>query len=162
MKIDSKPYGEIEVDTDKIITFSDGLLGFEDVHEYVVIGKEEERPFEWLQAVHDPGLAFVVISPRVVRPDYHLNLGHQDAQELDVDQAENLLVYCLVTIPEDNPDNMTVNLRGPVVINDQTFEGKQIINQDDRYTVRHSLQEELENQAEESQAEQPAEAEDPS
>ena len=152
MEIESKPYGEIEIDSDKIITIKDGLFGFEGEEKFVIIGKEEEQPFEWLQSTEKSDLAFVIVRPRVIRPDYELSLLPEDYQEIGVEDSEEIITYAIVVVP-DNPDNMTVNLKGPVVINQEELVGKQVINQVEEYTVRHRVLEEMNAAPEEAAAE---------
>jgi len=147
MKIDTKPYGTIEVDESKTVTFDQGLFGFEDNTEYVIIGKQEEQPFEWLQSLQDPELAFVIIQPHFIREHYRLSLLPDDLQDVGANDTEDVISYVIVTIPED-PDEMTVNLKGPLIVNQQTFQGKQVINQVEEYTVRHRVVDEAETVSE--------------
>ncbi len=153
MKIESKPYGEIEIDSSKVVTLKGGLFGFEGKQEFVIIGKEEERPFEWLQSVDQPDLAFVIVQPQYIRSDYSLSLLPEDYRDIEANSSEDIITYAIVVVPE-NPDNMTVNLKGPVVINQDNLLGKQVINQVEEYKVRHRVLDELEsNEAEEVTAE---------
>ena len=138
MNIDTKPYGTIEIDQSKTVNFDQGLFGFEDKTDYVIIGKQEEQPFEWLQSLHDPELAFVIIQPHFIRENYQLSVLPDDLQDVGADDTQDVITYVIVTIPED-PDQMTVNLKGPLIVNQQTFQGKQVINQVDEYTVRHRV-----------------------
>lgn len=146
MEIDTKPFGTIEIDEDMIVTLQDGLLGFENREEFVIIGREEEQPFEWLQSVDDDSLAFVVCQANSVLPDYQLSILREDLQDIDASSEEDITVYLIVVVPED-PDEMTVNLKGPVVINSDNYLGKQVINQVDEYGVRHRLLDEIEDQS---------------
>jgi len=57
------------------------------------------------------------------------------------------VTYVIVTIPED-PEEMTVNLKGPVIVNEEEFIGKQVINQVDEYTVRHRVVDEVDEVSE--------------
>ncbi len=149
MKIQSKPYGEIEIEEDKIVTIKDGLFGFEDKEKYVIIGKEEEQPFEWLQAVDQQDLAFVVVQPQLIRPDYQLSVLPEDYRDIEVETSEDFTIYTIVVVPED-PDEMTVNFRGPILINQNNLLGKQVVNQIEEYSVRHKVLDELEGAGEES------------
>jgi flagellar assembly factor FliW len=148
MEIDSKPYGTIEIDESKTVTIKQGLFGFEGSQEYVIIGKKEEQPFEWLQSLDDSDLAFVIVQPHFIRSDYRLSLLPEDLEDVNADSAENLVTYVIVTIPDD-PEDMTVNLKGPVIVNEQEYIGKQVINQVDEYTVRHRVVDEVESMSEE-------------
>lgn len=146
MEIDTKPFGTIEIDKDKIVTLQDGLLGFENREEFVIIGREEEQPFEWLQSVQDGSLAFVVCQAHTILPDYQLSILREDLEDIGADSEEDITVYLIVVVPDD-PDEMTVNLKGPVVINGGNYVGKQVINQVDEYGVRHRLLDEIEDQS---------------
>jgi flagellar assembly factor FliW len=153
MKIESKPYGEIEIDSSKVVTLKGGLFGFEGKDKFVIVGKEEERPFEWLQSVGQPDLAFVIVQPQYIRADYTLSLLPEDYRDIEADSSEDIITYAIVVVPE-NPDNMTVNLKGPIVINQDNLLGKQVINQVEEYKVRHRVLDELEsNEVEEVTAE---------
>lgn len=144
MEIESKPYGNIDIDESKTVTIQQGLFGFEANQDYVIIGKKEEQPFEWLQSLDDPDLAFVIVQPQFIRSDYKLSVLPEDLEDVNADDADKLVTYVIVTIP-DNPENMTVNLKGPVIVNEDEFIGKQVINQVDEYTVRHRVVDEVES-----------------
>ena len=62
--------GSIQVDTDKVINFPDGLIGFEDLKNFVIIDFEEFEPFQWLLSMDDTEITFPIISPILVVQDY--------------------------------------------------------------------------------------------
>lgn len=146
MEIETKPFGSVEIEEDKVLTIKEGLLGFEGKERYALIGREEEQPFEWLQSVEDPTLAFVVCQASAIIPDYQLSMLQEDFNDLDSDDEDNLSIYLIVVVP-DNPSDMTVNMKGPVIINERTFVGKQIINQVEEYGVRHRLLDEVDDES---------------
>jgi len=49
MKVNTKAFGLIEVDDKQKITIPEGLYGFEDYTEYVIMDAENQ-PFYWLQS----------------------------------------------------------------------------------------------------------------
>jgi flagellar assembly factor FliW len=55
-----------------------------------------------------------------------------------------VLIFSIITVPPQNPQMMTANLLGPIVINGCTRRGKQVIVQDEEYTTRHRVVDELE------------------
>ena len=68
---------------------------------------------------------------------------HQsDLEAVGAEKPDNLLVFAIVTIPE-NTSNMTANLQGPVIINPDTNLGRQAISLSEKYTVRHNILVEL-------------------
>jgi flagellar assembly factor FliW len=118
----------VQPDTNKgVIHFPAGLLGFEDVKNYVLLGSPEEAPFLWLQMVDDPNMAFLVISPSVVTEDYQPDINPEDVAFLGLENPQDALVFNIVTMHKDG--SATVNLKGPIVVNRRTLIGKQVIPQ---------------------------------
>jgi flagellar assembly factor FliW len=115
-----------------------GLLGFERIKEYVLIADPEEEPFFWLQVKGDPSLAFIVINPFLVAPDYAPDLPAQDTEFLGLSRPDDALLFNIVTL--HGPGRATVNLKGPIVVNRHTWIGKQVVvsNASD-YSVQHPL-----------------------
>lgn len=138
MKIETKAFGEIEISEKQLLYFKDGVLGFEDIHDYVLIDSIDGGPLYWLQAKHIPEIAFVVIDPKIVVNDYQLEADEKELKELDITNPDDILLFSIVTI-NDDPNNITVNLLGPIVINKKTHQGRQIISTTDKYSVRHPL-----------------------
>jgi len=102
-----------------------GLLGFEQYKSFALVTKPEEEPFLWLQVVEEPKLAFLVMSPFVVVPDYQPDLCQEDARFLDLQSAEDPLIFNIVTVR--GAQQATVNLKGPIVLNRRTLVAKQVI-----------------------------------
>lgn len=141
--VKTRPYGEIEIDERQIIDFPEGIFGFSDVKRFALLDTQDETsPLKWLQAVDEPELAFVVIRPVDFMKEYELAVSAGDLEVIGADSAESLLVFVIVTIP-NNPAEMTANLQGPIIINPAKRLGKQAISLCDRYTVRHRILEEL-------------------
>lgn len=139
IKIKTKPFGEIEVHEKQIVSFPDGILGFDFVKKFAVLDTDKEKsPFKWLQAVDEPDLAFIVIRPMDFMSDYRLNVSQHDLEAIGSAGPGDLLVFAIVTIPS-NPAEMTANLQGPVIINIARQIGRQAITLDDRYSVRQSI-----------------------
>ena len=115
-----------------------GILGFEQMKEYLLIANPEEEPFRWLQVKDNPSLAFVVLDPFFVAPDYRPDIPDPDVEFLGIGSPEDVALFNIVTL--HGPNRATINLKGPVVINRSTGVGKQVIlaNAGD-YSVQHPL-----------------------
>lgn len=115
-----------------------GILGFEQMKDYLLIANPDEEPFRWLQVKGNPSLAFVVIEPFLVAPDYQPDIPAVDVEFLGLSAPEEAALFNIVTV--HGPDRATVNLKGPVVINRNTGIGKQVViaNAAD-YSVQHPL-----------------------
>ena len=79
MKLNTSRFGEIEVNEEEIITFSDGLFGFEDIKKYIIFQMEDDNPLMWMQSIEEGSLAFILIRPFEFNPNYSLQLSDNDA-----------------------------------------------------------------------------------
>lgn len=116
MALETTRFGELEIDTETVISFPDGLPGFPDVRGVVLIEVSDEQPFYWLQDVDRGELAFLAVVPWEYFPNYELALSDEDERALEVTDPTDLLVLTLVTVDRDVP-LVTANLLGPIVIN---------------------------------------------
>ena len=144
--IKTKPFGDIEVEDDRIIEFPEGILGFDYVDRFVLL-EEKDSPFIWLQAYSEPELAFVMVSPLQFMAEYSLVISQTDLEDVGAASPEELSVFAIVTIPSNNPADMTANLQGPIIINMEKRKGKQAISLSDKYRVRHKIMEEMHSRA---------------
>jgi len=152
MILQTRYFGEIDVREDEILNFRNGLPGFDDIKKYVLIYNEEEgSPFKWLQGVEGTKPAFVIIDPFAVKKDYEINLNDEVIKELDIKEAGEVAVYCIVVVPDDI-SKMTMNLQAPLIINIDKKLGRQLILDTDRYGVRHFILEELQGREESGNA----------
>jgi flagellar assembly factor FliW len=141
MKVNTKAFGQVEVDDKHKITIPEGLYGFEEYNEYVLMDAENQ-PFFWLQSVKDKDIAFVLINPFLFRPDYEVNIPNEELEDIGIKSPEKALIFAIVTIPPDG-SAMTANLQGPIVINRDNMTGKQGIVSDVRWNTRHDIIAEL-------------------
>jgi flagellar assembly factor FliW len=143
MKVDTKAYGLIDVDEKQKITFPQGLFGFEEYKEYVLLDAEHQ-PFFWLQSVNVQEIAFILINPFTFRHDYEVNISNEELSVIGLTSPENALIFVIVTIPQDGK-SMTANLQGPLIINRQNMTGMQAVLSDTRWKTKHDIIKELEN-----------------
>ena len=138
-KINTRRFGELEVEDQDIVKFADGLPAFEDEHEFVVLPYEEGTPYMFLQSMKTPELAFLMTDPFVFFPDYTFELDDANMDKLGVEDMEDILVCTLISIPAGGIANMTTNLLAPVVINRHTKEARQVVLEKTQYTTKHRL-----------------------
>lgn len=141
MRVNTKAYGQIDVDERHRIHFPFGILGFEKLKEYLLLDALQQ-PFYWLQSLEVPEIAFVLINPNIFRPDYNIEVPETELEEIGIDKEEDLLHFAIVTIPEDQA-KMTANLQGPIIINKKQRLGRQSISVNPKWKVRHLILEEL-------------------
>jgi flagellar assembly factor FliW len=114
----------LQIKKENIISMPLGLLGFEQVKKYVLLVNPEEEPFMWLQMIDNANQGFVVATPATVAPDYAPDISQQDIEFLGIRSPADALILNIVTI---RGNDATVNLKGPIVVNRNTFVAKQCI-----------------------------------
>lgn len=128
----------LAVKNENIIRVPLGLLGFERIKQYVLLANAEEQPFLWLQVLDDPKLAFLVVSPFDVDPEYQPDLSAEDTAYLGINDPTDALIYNIVTVRPDG--RSTVNLKGPIVMNRQSLVAKQVVPLNAaRFALQHPL-----------------------
>jgi flagellar assembly factor FliW len=136
--IETTRFGRIEIEKGRIIHFSNGLLGFPENKDFVILEHKPNSPFCWLQSVDTPALAFVLTNPFLVQKDYLEGLPSAEKMIFGPNENGNRkIVFALVTIPHGEPEKMTVNLLGPLVIDLAVKTGSQVVLADSGYSHRH-------------------------
>ena len=142
MKVNTRLFGEIEVAEDRIITFTQGLMGFEQYTRYTLIYNSEKKGrIMWLQCLDEPQLAFTVIDPMKVVAEYNPVVD-------DVESEGDYFLLSVVTVPSDLT-KMTANLKAPIVINMNTKKACQLIVNNDNYEVRYNVYDYIQKMKEE-------------
>lgn len=144
--IPTRSLGEVEIKDADILTFTDGLFGFGEHTQFVILEEPGDSPFQWLQSVEKADLAFILIDPTLFAGDnYKPAVAPPELELLKVNSIEECQVYTIVTIPQDNPEEMTANFQGPVLINIAARLGRQVISLDDRHELRVRILEKVES-----------------
>ena len=141
MKADSRIFGKIEIEDDKIITLEKGMIGFPNLNHFALIYDEEkEKKYNsimWLQSMDDADIAFPVMMPHMVKEDYNPNVSEEMIAPLGELTPENTYILVTVTVPK-KVEEFSVNLKAPVVINMDNRKGVQLIVEDD-YPVKYKV-----------------------
>ena len=141
MRIETTRFGAVEVPEEKIITMSQGMLGFGDKRRFCIFQHKEGSPFYWYQSLDDPALAFVITNPWLFKPDYQIDFEAtiQAMRWNKEDEKVPLECYVIVTIPNGAPEKMTANLIGPLLLNPETCEAVQMVLSNDTYSHKYPL-----------------------
>ena len=137
MTLQTRLFGEINIDENKVIQFADGMIGFADLKKFMLIHDSEvENPkMLWLQSLDEPSIAFPVIDPLDVKTDYNPTVEDELFQNIGEIQNNEVLVLTTVTVPSDIT-GMSTNLKAPIVINPATLKGCQIIVDNEDYPIK--------------------------
>lgn len=145
MHIETSRFGALDVEERKVITFPDGMPGFERHRLFTVVPHHNAdsgkgSPFVWLQSLEDGDLAFLAMEPHQAFPDYAPRVPRAELESLALtEEAARPRLYSLLTIPSGDPAGITANLMAPVVINSRARLAKQIVLNTDQYGLRHRL-----------------------
>jgi flagellar assembly factor FliW len=142
VKVNTSRFGNLEVNNQDIISFNDGLLGFDNLKRYFIVDPGDSTLILWLQSVDDGNIAFPIIEPKIFKPDYTAKLVPSDLMALEMDTVNNSKVYCIITIPSD-VTTMTANLKAPIIINSDKKIAKQVVLQDSKLVVNFEMYKEL-------------------
>jgi flagellar assembly factor FliW len=122
---------------DGVVTFPEGLPGFEEHRQFMLVASPDMEPFTVMQGVTSDGPSFVAVDPRLVEKGYQASLDRVDLARLSAHEREPLLWLAIVAANDDG--TATANLRAPVVINPGTMRGIQVIAVDSPYRTDHPL-----------------------
>ncbi len=132
-------FGRIEFTEAEILTATVGLFAFEDLKQFLLLSSPGMRPFECLQSIEKPDVAFTLLDPRVFLPEYRVEIPSEMVKELQIENLEKVRQLVIVTIPSGKPDKMTANLLAPIVINLESRKLKQVVLTAPEYHTRHSI-----------------------
>jgi flagellar assembly factor FliW len=137
MEIQTREFGAVQVEEDAVYEFPDGVYGFEADRKFAVFSKEiEGYSFLYLQSMDNPVPCFLVFEPWDMVPDYKPILSKEDLDACEVNDYEALIFLVIATVPSKIED-LSINIKSPVVLNPKTKKAKQIILQNTDFTVRY-------------------------
>ncbi|MCK5145261.1 flagellar assembly protein FliW [bacterium] len=128
-KVLDSQFGQIIYTPSEVLIFPEGIVGYEEQRSYLLYDQVKYRPFGWLISIDKPELMFPVILASDLLPDYN---------PLIPDMSGDDAVFLIVAIG-GSTENVTVNLRAPLLIAKTERSGRQIILADSKYSLRHPL-----------------------
>ncbi|NOQ50679.1 MAG: flagellar assembly protein FliW [Desulfuromonadaceae bacterium] len=137
-KIQSR-FGDIEYDPDNTLLFPEGLIGFENLRNFVVMPNEKEGPLFWIQSIDDPQVAFILTDPTGFYFDYKVVPDGRERQKLGIDEDGECLVVSVVTVPPDR--KITLNLAAPILFAPATNRALQVIMEGTNFSSQTPLPE---------------------
>ena len=139
LEVNTTRFGKIEVNDKDVLTLPKGLVGFEDLKRYVLLDHDDNSPFKWLQSLDDEAIAFVLINPLLFKLDYSVEVTEGEVLDLDIKEEKDAVISVIITMPSKDPQNMTANLKAPLIFNVLNRRGKQIILNTSDYSAQHNV-----------------------
>ncbi|MCR4691028.1 MAG: flagellar assembly protein FliW [Lachnospiraceae bacterium] len=152
MEVTTRIFGKVDVADDRLINFVGGLVGFPDLVDFALIhdsDDENARGIQWLQSIQEPQFAIPVMDPLAVMESYNPEIEDELLKPLGELDSNNMLVLVTVTVPKDITQ-MSVNLRGPIIVNADTHKAAQVIAEGEEYPVKFPVYDILKRRKEEA------------
>ena len=128
-EIHTTRFGALQIESDDIIEFPRGILGMENLHEWVLFADAENPQLGWLQNTQQPEVALAVVSPRRFITNYQVRVARRELTPLQLARTEDAHVLAIVS---KNDQHITLNLKAPLVINLSARLGCQIVAKGDQ------------------------------
>jgi flagellar assembly factor FliW len=135
VSIDTR-FGRFDVREDSIITFPEGLPGFEKSRRFVLLSSEQIAPLWCLHGLDAPEPSFLAVDPALVIAGYRKLLSPDDQLRLG-GGGRDCVWLALITI--GGGEDAAVNLRAPVVVDAKRMIAVQVIQNRAQYQVNHPL-----------------------
>ena len=130
-------FGEVEYDESSLLHFPAGLIGFPNLHGFIVMPNRKEGPLFWIQSVDDPDIAFILTDPTNFFLDYAVIPESSERNLLRIEEGDECFVLSVVTVPPDQ--KITVNLSAPILYAPKTNRAIQIILENSSYKPKTPL-----------------------
>ncbi|MBU1023854.1 flagellar assembly protein FliW [bacterium] len=144
IRLKSTRFGKLAIRPEFIWNFPEGLIGFRNCHRFALINAakddESESLFAWMQSIERENLAFPVMNPLAVFPDYVIRQDEPGIIMRGIDKSDGeyqLLV--IVTVPERDPKGITANLAAPLILQPKNKTAWQVILEKGPYKVSQPL-----------------------
>ena len=134
LTIDSSRFGSLEIASDDVIEFPNGLIGLGGSR-YAIVPAGNDGAFSWLHSIDDPSLALPVANPWHFFAEYAVELSDEDSAPITADPAD-VAVWVTVRAGAELAD-FFANLRAPILVAEG--KGHQVINESADAPVRAPL-----------------------
>lgn len=139
MRMQTKNFGWIEFLDEKVIIFDEGIPGFRQLKSYILIEDETQNsPFAYLQSTEDGNICFIILNPYAIKKDYIIDVKEQYIEALGGGNMEQFSVFVIVTALSDF-ESATINLIAPIIIQNETRKGMQVILENTSYQTKHKI-----------------------
>ncbi len=132
-------FGELQVSPNSRFIFPTGIPGFTGKRELFLFPNPAGGCFEWLHATDETGLGFPLIVPDEALFDIIRAQMRSAVRMLGWADSDHVETRLIVTIPPGNPEQATMNLRAPIVLNRTRGVGAQPVLNDDTLPFRLPL-----------------------
>ncbi|MCB1786273.1 MAG: flagellar assembly protein FliW [Chromatiaceae bacterium] len=125
MEINTR-YGRQIVAKSSLLSFPQGLPGFDELREFKLFHEEGTSTVFYLQSTEDPDVRLPVVTPGSCNINYRIELDDSEEQLLRAGPDDDMIVVLTLSDNQDNPQSgITANLMAPIIINASSRIGMQ-------------------------------------
>lgn len=139
MQFETRALGKIEIDAALQIFFPEGLFAFEAFRHFALLPTKSGSTFHWLQSLEEARLAFLITLIPEITQKYQPKINAEHLKIIEAESQGAVEIWGIITVPTGKPENMTINLQGPVLINRPKKLGSQFVSDDPNHLVRTPL-----------------------
>ena len=146
MVAETKFFGKIDIEDDKIIEFPMGIIGFENLKKFALIydsEKEKRSKISWLQSMEEPLMVLPVINPIDITEEYTPIIEDELTKTIGDPADADILILVTMSIPSDK-SKMTANLKAPIIINTVNRQAMQVIAENEDYLIKYNVYDAIE------------------
>ncbi len=122
INFETSRFGLIKIAEDKIIYFPEGIPGFPDIKRYILMDYKDTA-LKWLQAVDDSDVAFIVVEPHLLKPDFKISLDDTTKHLLNLVDDNDLAVLVIL---RRQGEEIIANFHCPLLLNAGAMRGVQV------------------------------------
>lgn len=146
MVAETKFFGTIDIEEEKIIEFPMGIIGFENLKKFALIydsEREERSKISWLQSMEEPLMVLPVINPIDIIEEYSPIIEDELTKSIGDPADADILIFVTMSIPSDLT-KMTANLKAPIIINTVNRKAMQVIVENEDYMIKYNVYDAIE------------------
>ena len=123
---------------DSILHFEEGLIGFSECKDFILMENDGIAPFRLLQSTDVKDVGFLVLEPTAVAKDYYDGVPAREWESLGLTPKDPHLAFIICMIGS-SPKHSTGNFQAPLIVNYREMTGRQVILTDSGLSVRQPL-----------------------
>ncbi|MFH1851431.1 MAG: flagellar assembly protein FliW [Candidatus Neomarinimicrobiota bacterium] len=135
---ETRPLLDLSEDETIPLEFPFGIPGFESIHAFRLLKLIDYRPFVLLEAVDDSRITLLLVNLQYLKSRAAIQISRVDLLSVGCRPTEAAEIYVILKIDQET-GLFTANLRAPLVINENSGTGRQVILDDKSLPVAHPL-----------------------
>ena len=146
MVAETKFFGTIDIEEEKIIEFPMGIIGFENLKKFALIydsEREERSKISWLQSMEEPLMVLPVINSIDIIEEYSPVIEDELTKSIGDPADADIIIFVTMSIPSDLT-KMTANLKAPIIINTVNRKAMQVIVENEDYKIKYNVYDAIE------------------